>query len=340
VAFHPGIVVVWSGDKPRYDTIAIPREGVVLGRERVDPGDIEISREHARLSIDARSFVITDLGGRNGTLVDGEHLVREAVELALPAVVRLGRTICVAVADIRPYEGVTPARRGKAVVGGTLADACRRLDAAALAEDHVALLGQLCLGRELAHSYADRVGGDRIDAELDVIVQRSLDRSIDLATGVAGPGRARSPRTMILTLYRPLTLPDQPELEQWLETDVRIVSVARCTDAFKYMPEQLVARLFPHVIELPQLRFDELPSTIVASVAERAPSAKIHASFIEAALLRSASMGEDRMLRALDRAVDAWLRDPARGDQLRNDDLDGYIEREAAMVNCVAGPLP
>lgn len=53
-----------------------------------------------------------------------------------------------------------------------------------------------------------------------------------------------APRTMILELSRPLTHPDRPELEAWLETDVRIVSIARGMKSFGFMPKELTARLY------------------------------------------------------------------------------------------------
>ncbi len=318
---------MWSGEQPRYDVLAIPPAGVTLGRDNLDAADTGMSRRHVRLTVTDGRVVIHDLGGRNGTFVDGEHLIGAGIAIRLPAVVRIGHTICIAVSDVRDYHGVTPARRGKAVVAGSLAASCRMLDDAALAEDHIGLLGSLALGRELAHSYADRVGGERIVCELDVMTGLPLERTID---------RARSPRTMIIVLDRPLTLPDQPELLQWLETDIRIVSVARCTDSFKYMEKELIARLVPRAIELPQLRFDELPQTIAIAIAARAPQAKVHASLIEAAMLRVSSMGEERMFRALDRAVAEWLANPARNPQIYNHDLDGYLERDAAMRNCLS----
>jgi hypothetical protein len=323
----PGIVLVWSGNQPRYDPIEVPRAGLQLGRELLDPSDIEISRHHVELIPNHGRLLVRDLGSRNACTINGESTggVPE-FEMQLGSILRIGRTVALAVDDVSRYRGVSLTRRGKVVVAASLAESCRKLDAAALAEDHVALFGSLALGRELAGSYATRVGGDRIVVELEVTTQLPMEQSID---------RSRSPRTMILVLNRPLTLPDQPELVQWLETDVRIVSVARCTDSFKYMPTDLITRLTPHAIELPAVRLDELPATVADFVTARAPKATVHASLIETVLLQVAGSGEERLFRWLDGAITEWGR--ARDGVLQGRDLEAYIERDQRLRNCVAG---
>lgn len=323
-----GIVVVWSGHRPRYDAFAIPPDGLRLGRAQLDPGDIEISRHHVELTVLDGRLGVRELGSRNGCLVDGEHLTHgQSREVGFPAVLRIGRTIAIAMHEVVPDRALD--RRGAVVVASTLAEPCRALDAAARAEEHVAILGPLALGCELARSYAKTIGGDRIEVMLDPMTALPMESSID---------RACSPRTMILVLDRPLTLPDQPELEQWLETDVRIASVARCTDSFKYMPKELRARMMPHVIEIPPVRLDELPATVFDRVQARAPDAKIHASLIENVLLRVPNLGEEHLTRYLEHALDEWRRSGLA--VLGGSDLDDYIEAEQRMRNCIVGQLP
>lgn len=318
-----GVVVVWSGERPRYEAIPIHGE-LILGRERLDPDDIEISRTHVQLAQRGSGLRVTDLGGRNGTLVNGHHVREETIVVPTwPAIIRVGRTICIAVADIAPYRDLTLIHRNTIAIGGTLAECCRRVDAAALAEEHLALLGTLAVGRALAQGYADRIGGARLEAHLDPMTTLPLERSID---------RSCSPRTMIIVLDRPITDPDRVELEQWLETDVRIVTVARCSDSYKYLSKELRARVMPHVVEIPALRYDELPATIVHVIAQRAPTLRIHASLIEAVLLQLGH-GEERVMRWLPKAVDEL----GERELIHGSDFEDYLARDAARRNCLVG---
>jgi hypothetical protein len=322
----PGAVVVWSGDKPRLEAHRIPRTGFVFGREQADASDDRISGQHVRLAAIDQLVAVEDLASRNGTFVNGTQLTR--VELCgLPALLRVGHTVAMLVADVGPYEGVSLARRGNLVCAVSLATACNIVDIAARAEEHLGIFGAMNVARALAHDYADTVGGERVVADLNVTKLATLDEKL------AG---AR-PRTMILELDRPLTHPDQPELEAWLETDVRIVTVARDLDAFKFMPRELTKRMTPRAVDLPHYRFDELPTTFAETVAAR--KARAHPTLIEAALLELRNMGEESLLRFVDTTAKRCL---ANGqDLVRGRDLDETIETDLLLRNCIVGvPRP
>jgi predicted component of type VI protein secretion system len=65
------------------------QEELTIGRDitnRIVINDPEISRKHARLSLQSGSYVIEDLGSTNGTFVDGQRLIG-------PHVLRPGETI-------------------------------------------------------------------------------------------------------------------------------------------------------------------------------------------------------------------------------------------------------
>jgi hypothetical protein len=303
----PGVVVVWGGDKPCLDVHRIPQGGLVLG------GD----GSHAHISVVNGFAVVIDQNSRNGTYVNGHHLGSgDHVEgPSLPAVVRTGHTVSVIVADVGPYEGATLSRRGSLVCAGSLATACTVLDRTARAEEHLAILGPLSIGRALAHNYADIVGGERVVANLDVVQLVSLADRL----------KNSAPRTMILELSRPLTRPDQPELEAWLETDVRIVSIARGMDSFKFMPKDLTARLCYRGVELPQYRFDELPTTIFDKT-------KAHASFIASALVHLKRMNEETLMRYVEGAIKQHV-----GQVLRDTHLNEYIAADRAGRDCIVG---
>jgi hypothetical protein len=312
----PGVIVVWSGNAPRFAAHRIP---FVFGRDHADASDERISRQHVHLRAGDRCVTVTDLGSRNGTYANGRAITAQS-DVWFPGVIRAGRTVAVALDDIRPFENVQLERRGKAVVGGTLAPACSAIDQAAIEEENIAIFGSLHVGIELAKSYGGQVGGNTIVVELDIMT------TLPLAEKLVG---TVPPRTMILVLRRPLCLPDLPELAQWLETDVRILCVARDRDAFKFMPDEIKAKLMPRRAEIPAVRYDELAATISDLVTPK----PIHATLIEFALLQMQRMNEEQLLR--------YITDYASGrDQLTGDGLSEYIAGDRAMRDCVAAGIP
>src|SRR5262249_38418096 len=96
---RPGMVVVWSGNRPMLQAFELGGDGVELGRELLGQlGDERISRLHARVRCADGGVVVTDLGSRNGTFVGGARIEGE-VWVQAPAVIRTGRTISVVVGD-------------------------------------------------------------------------------------------------------------------------------------------------------------------------------------------------------------------------------------------------
>src|SRR5687767_12007673 len=136
-----GIVVVWSGNEPRLDTFRIPAEGLLVGRSLAALSDERISGQHAWIRHDGEGLQITDAGSRNGTYVEGRAVPSDGIRPLLPAIVRMGRTVAVVVQDIRPYENVPISKRGDLVVAGSLDRIVRGIDLAAIAEDHVTIIG-------------------------------------------------------------------------------------------------------------------------------------------------------------------------------------------------------
>ncbi len=72
----PGVVLVFSRDRPLSIPIRVGARGVDVGRDLLAEldGDERLSRRHATLSLDAGRLRIADCGSRNGTLVDGAPL--------------------------------------------------------------------------------------------------------------------------------------------------------------------------------------------------------------------------------------------------------------------------
>ena len=316
---------MWSGSVPRYAPFRITETGMTLGRERADASDDQISPGHAFVDVRAAKLYVRDLWSPSGTWVNGRRIDDTGSDVTLPAIVRTGHTITFLVGDVRPFETVTLARRGSLVVGASLAPACRIVDRAAHAEENIGLFGPIGVGRALAQSYAETIGGPPVTVELGVATL------VTFADAIAGS----RPRTIVLVLQRPLTLPDQPELEAWLETDVRIATVASDDDCFQFMPKQLAKRLSPYGVVLPTLRLDELPETIADRVRARVPGAAVHATLIESVLLEAREASEDRVLRALDDAIE---QSRARGAQvLSGQAFEDHLDARDALQICYQG---
>jgi transcriptional regulator with GAF, ATPase, and Fis domain len=150
---RPGLVVVWSDRAPVLRAVEIDRDGVVLGRELLASlgllDDDRLSRQHARLHAVPGGLVVTDLGSRNGTHVAGARIEGETWVHG-PTVIRAGRTIAIAVPDVRRFLDARVERAGDAVVGPTLADAWRRIERAARTGDNLLVTGESGTGKELA----------------------------------------------------------------------------------------------------------------------------------------------------------------------------------------------
>jgi len=257
----PGLLVVWRGDAPCLELITIPDESVTL----------DIDDAHVTLRpVDYLQGVEIHSSGPmwfNGHILNGH-----APCATYTSILRLGRTVGVLVPDGREYEQVKLERRGSVVVGASLAASLQALDRAALAETHVAIVGALALGRQLAQVYGETVGGTRHTAELTA--------STTLSRQLAGA----MPRTLVLVLHRPLSPIEKTELAQWLETEIRIVTLVRDAKSLALLPDILRTT----EIELPTYRFDELPTVL----AERAPD-RVDAELIERALVEARWGGEE-----------------------------------------------
>lgn len=294
----PGAIAVWSGTQPRFETYRIPphADGLVLGREIADPSDDRISRAHVRLTIEDDRVWIGDLNSRNGTFVEGDTL-RERRTLTEPTVVRAGRSVFVVMPEIRPYEHVPISRRGSLVVGGTLDAACRVVDTAAVEAENLAIVGPRSVGLELARSYAKALGGEY--AVFDTAVPVSAENVISAAPKL---------RTLLLELgRRALLREDALAICELLETDVRFVTRVQAEIDLANLPPSIASRLTSRVLELPKVRYDELPTTLHDIVCELAPSATIHATAIEMSLLMLRSLDEDRLLDQFRADVRRWL---------------------------------
>ncbi|MFT3695986.1 MAG: FHA domain-containing protein [Kofleriaceae bacterium] len=324
----PGVVVVWSGTRPRLDTHRIsPDRGLVLGRELVEPtDDSRISRSHARVTITNGGVEIEDLGSRNGTVLDGIELVQPA-HRNQAALVRAGRTLIVVVSDVRNYEHIPISRRGSLVVGATLDATCRSLDQGAIDGDNVVLLGSRHVGIQLARSYAAAFGGE---AAVWEAWRGTLEASLAAVS---------RPRTLIFDLGDATLQPrDVTMLRELQETDLRIVTVAATRDRLAQLPPDITSRLAMRTLELPAPRIDEMPTQLHDLFTALAPGHTIHARAIERYLLRLPARGEDEILDQLDRDVRIWLESPIdHGQGMREAMFDPLRQIDQPAHWCIHG---
>jgi DNA-binding NtrC family response regulator len=150
----PGLVLVLAAGEPSYAPLALPREGLVLGRAAPSgwfERDERVSRAHVRLKHVAGCWVIEDAGSRNGTVVDGQPL-RAARTTASDIVISLGHSLVWAVADVTPHldGGRTERDVEGRVLGAHMRGAMRELALAARAGSSVFVRGPSGSGKELA----------------------------------------------------------------------------------------------------------------------------------------------------------------------------------------------
>ena len=88
MAYQSVQLVMRAGPNPG-KTIPIEKSEIFIGRDIANDvliNDAEVSRRHARISIQAGNYVIEDLGSTNGTFVNGQ-------KLAGPRVLKVGDTV-------------------------------------------------------------------------------------------------------------------------------------------------------------------------------------------------------------------------------------------------------
>src|SRR5579862_3842699 len=77
----PGLVVIFSGGRPRCMPIRLDEGPVVLGRYPAEGivvvDDDRVSRRHTKIVMRGESVRVTDLESRNGTYVDGARVQDE-----------------------------------------------------------------------------------------------------------------------------------------------------------------------------------------------------------------------------------------------------------------------
>jgi hypothetical protein len=156
-----GIVVVFAAGRPATSAFEVGPDGLTIGRGSpagVLDDDERISRRHVRVAAreiaGGHTWIVEDLGSRNGTFVDGKRLAPGPVSFERGVLVRVGRSLVWTVDDVRPVLGhalpLAPAGQGGAIIGGFLRRAFGEIALASRSSDTLLILGESGAGKELA----------------------------------------------------------------------------------------------------------------------------------------------------------------------------------------------
>jgi transcriptional regulator with PAS, ATPase and Fis domain len=183
---HPALLVAGhadSGAPPPGQSIVTFDSCLTVGRRAADlcDGDARwevpdqlVSRAHFRIDRvgddpgPAASFVLTDLGSRNGTFVDGQRLNGQPVPLAEGAIISLGNAVAVfRRVTGRQLDAIEAERKrplGPVATGSpVLAAVCQKLRKLAPAGGEILLLGETGVGKEIyaraIHAHSGQGGG-------------------------------------------------------------------------------------------------------------------------------------------------------------------------------------
>jgi DNA-binding NtrC family response regulator len=302
--------------------IDLPPVGVVIGSERtcdVVLTDSFVSRRHCSIAPHAQGFAITDLGSKNGTLIDG---VAVGKVVAPPGVaVRIGKTLvqCMPADEVVDIPPSTSERFG-ALYGGSIAmrTVFAILERASKSSAPVLFLGESGTGKELmargVHDHSHRKDGPFVvfdcGASTETLIESDLFGHMKGAfTGAAvdrqGAFAAAHGGTLFLDEIGDLPVALQPKLLRMLEAgevvplggrksekyDVRIVAATH-RDVFGEVARggfrgDLYYRLAVVEVSVPPLRArsGDLPK-LISMFLEKAGAAQLAAQVGGAALER------------------------------------------------------
>jgi transcriptional regulator of acetoin/glycerol metabolism len=318
----PGLLLVFSERQPRLSPVPLTDAQVVLGRGEhggVALTDTRISRQHAAVRLDGARFEVRDLGGRNGTFIDGEPAAPQVWTVA-HALIRMGDSLFLPCADLRPYIGAEVVCQADGRVLGPVSQAvAAAITRAAQFGAGLHITGESGVGKEgaarLFHAAGGRPRGPFIAVNCASIPEGIAERLLFGARKGAFSGavsdaegyvQAADGGTLFLDEVADLDLLIQAKLLRVLESrevtalgatrprpvDLRIVSAThkdlRAEVQAGRLREDLYFRIGRPEVTLPPLRErrEELPWLVDVALQQIAGAPRPAVSLIETCLLR------------------------------------------------------
>jgi transcriptional regulator with GAF, ATPase, and Fis domain len=316
----PGLVLVWSGDRPLSIALPLDQRGLELGRAlRAElDGDGRLSRRHAHAALEDGRLRLTDLDSSNGTFVDGVRVHRTRLVDA-PAVLRMGQSLFLWSPDVGPVRERPVHADMDGVVGPRLARAFERVAAAGRSSDTLLILGESGTGKELAarrfHAASPRARGRFVAVNCATIPLGIAERLLFGARKGAFSGavantegyvNAADGGTLFLDELAELDPPVQPKLLRVLETREvvplgetrgRPVDIGVCAATLRDIPELVAAGKFREDLyyrmgrpsaRMPPLRDrrEEIPFLVERAITEVRAGLRADCLLVESCLLR------------------------------------------------------
>ena len=309
--------MVFSQGKARYHPVVLePGRPLTLGREAIGSlalGDEKMSGRHAEVRWDG-GFSVNDLGSRNGTFLDGAR-VEGAVKATPGGVLRLGQTVVLLLDDVSRFTQGEVSTSGGVVVGPTLREVLSRAALARGEGAHLLVRGESGAGKELVaktfHQAAPRPGP--LVAYNCANLQPGLAEARLFGTVKGAFSEARDTAGLFLQADGGVLFLDEiaeldaqvqakllravetGEVQRVGESTVKRVKVAVVAASHQALAERVKAgafrrdllfRLNQFEVQLPPLRErpEEVPWLMQLALQGRGET--LHATLVEAALLR------------------------------------------------------
>lgn len=185
---RPGLVLIFSGDRPYLLPVPLQQGRTDLGRDELMNLRIEderVSRRHVAVEREGTELRVRDLGSTNGVFLDGKRLPAQAVVTVEPgraAVLRIGRTLFLLVANLALYQGAldVPMVQEGIVAGPLLHSVHKQVAALAASGQGLFLRGESGSGKEITariyHQASPRRGGPLVAVNCATIPKELAER--------------------------------------------------------------------------------------------------------------------------------------------------------------------
>jgi DNA-binding NtrC family response regulator len=344
----------------------------VLGRYKgpdvVVVDDDRISRRHTRISLKGDGVRVTDLESRNGTFVDGQKIVDETFA-KLPRLLRLGQSILLFVADLKPYVGSGVEVFADEVVGPVLRRARHAIARGATSGDSLLLTGPSGSGKELgarAFHVASGAKGAFVAVNCATIPTGLAERLLfgarkgtysGATADAEGYVQAADGGTLFLDEVAELDPAVQPKLLRVLEqrevvslgashprkVDVRVCAATlrdlRAEVTAGRFREDLYYRIGTPEVRLPSLqeRLEEVPWLVTRELERVDPRLTAHVSLLEACAIRPWPGNVRELLGEMRRAGRDAVADGRTA--VKDKDLSESAGREIADARRITGSI-